>query len=98
MNADDVDGLVALAERLKPDLTVVGPEAPLVAGIRNKFECRGMRLVGPSQSDARLEGSKIFAKEFMDRYRHSEPRRSMAHLIPPRRRFGRSTRWIGRWS
>lgn len=66
--ADDVAGLVSLAERLKPDLTFVGPEAPLVAGIRNKFECRHMRLVGPSQRDARLEGSKIYAKEFMDRY------------------------------
>src|SRR5579863_10000358 len=64
----DVGALVALAERLRPDLTVVGPEAPLVAGIRNKFECRHMRLVGPSQRDARLEGSKIYAKQFMDRY------------------------------
>ncbi len=68
VDAGDVGALVALAERLKPDLTVVGPEAPLVAGIRNKFECRGMRLVGPSQRDARLEGSKIYAKQFMDRY------------------------------
>jgi phosphoribosylamine--glycine ligase len=68
VNAGDVEALVALAERLKPDLTVVGPEAPLVAGVRNKFECRHMRLVGPSQRDARLEGSKIYAKEFMDRY------------------------------
>jgi phosphoribosylamine---glycine ligase len=68
VDAGDVHGLVALAERLKPDFTVVGPEAPLVAGIRNKFECRGMKLVGPSQRDARLEGSKIYAKEFMTRY------------------------------
>ena len=69
VNSDDVDALVALAETLKPDLTVVGPEGPLVAGIRDKFEFRGMRLVGPSQRDARLEGSKVFSKEFMDRYR-----------------------------
>jgi phosphoribosylamine--glycine ligase len=68
VDAADVGALVSLAERLKPDLTIVGPEAPLVAGIRNKFECRGMRLVGPSQRDARLEGSKIYAKQFMDRY------------------------------
>jgi phosphoribosylamine--glycine ligase len=68
VESGDMAGLVALAERLKPDLTVVGPEAPLVAGIRNKFECRHMRLVGPSQRDARLEGSKIYAKEFMNRY------------------------------
>src|SRR6266853_6664362 len=59
VNADDLNALVALAERLKPDLTVVGPEGPLVAGIRDKFECRRMRLVGPSRRDARLEGSKI---------------------------------------
>ncbi len=64
----DVSALVALAEQLRPDLTVVGPEAPLVAGVRNKFECRGMRLVGPSLRDARLEGSKIYAKHFMNRY------------------------------
>jgi phosphoribosylamine--glycine ligase len=69
VNSNDVNALVALAERLKPDLTVVGPEGPLVAGIRDKFECRGMRLIGPSRQDARLEGSKIFAKEFMERHR-----------------------------
>jgi len=68
VSPDDVGALVSLAETLKPDLTVVGPEAPLVAGVRNKFECRHMRLVGPSQRDARLEGSKIYAKHFMDRY------------------------------
>ncbi len=70
VDATDVAAVVALAERLKPDLTVVGPEAPLVAGIRNKFECRHMRLVGPSQRDARLEGSKIYAKQFMDAVRN----------------------------
>ena len=63
-----MDALVALAERLKPDLTVVGPEAPLVAGVRDKFDARGLQLIGPSQSAARLEGSKIFAKEFMTRH------------------------------
>ncbi len=68
VNVDDVDALVALAENLKPDLTVVGPEVPLVAGIRDKFEFRGLRLVGPSQRDARLEGSKVYSKEFMTRY------------------------------
>jgi phosphoribosylamine--glycine ligase len=73
VNVGDVDSLVALAERLKPDLTVVGPEGPLVAGIRDKFECRKLRLVGPSRRDARLEGSKIFAKEFMSRYRIPTP-------------------------
>ena len=96
VDAADVGGLVSLAERLQPDLTVVGPEAPLVAGIRNKFECRGMRLVGPSQRDARLEGSKIYAKEFMDRYGIPTPTLYGEFDSPPKR-FARSTRWIGRW-
>ncbi|HEY2646126.1 MAG TPA: phosphoribosylamine--glycine ligase [Candidatus Acidoferrales bacterium] len=68
VDVGDLSALVALAENLKPDLTVVGPEAPLVAGIRNKFECRGMQLMGPSLRDARLEGSKIYAKQFMNTY------------------------------
>jgi phosphoribosylamine--glycine ligase len=67
VDAGDADGLVALAQRLKPGLTVAGPEAPLVAGVRDKFDSLGLRLVGPSQRDARLEGSKIFAKEFVAR-------------------------------
>jgi phosphoribosylamine---glycine ligase len=67
VDAGDVDALVALAQRLKPDMTVAGPEAPLVAGVRDQFDSHGLRLVGPSQRDARLEGSKIFAKEFMAR-------------------------------
>lgn len=73
VNVADVDSLVALAERLRPDLTFVGPEGPLVAGIRDKFACRNMRLVGPSRRDARLEGSKIYAKEFMSHYRIPTP-------------------------
>ncbi len=68
VNPNDVDGLVALARQLGPDLTVVGPEDPLTAGIRDKFELHGMRLVGPSQADARLEASKSFSKKFMERY------------------------------
>src|SRR5260370_42189658 len=52
VNVDDVNALVALAERLKPDLTVVGPEGALVAGVRDNFEFRRMRRVGPSLRDA----------------------------------------------
>ena len=68
VSADDVNALLALAQTLKPDMTVVGPEGPLVAGIRDQFEWRGLRLVGPSQRDARLEASKLYSKQFMDRY------------------------------
>jgi phosphoribosylamine--glycine ligase len=61
--------LADLAEALQADLTVVGPEAPLVAGVADHFALRQLRLVGPTAGAARLEGSKIFAKEFMSRHR-----------------------------
>jgi phosphoribosylamine---glycine ligase len=59
-----LSGYAALAEAEKVDLTVVGPEATLVDGIVDVFSARGLPIVGPSQAAARLEGSKIFAKEF----------------------------------
>jgi phosphoribosylamine--glycine ligase len=63
----DVPGLVALAERLSPDLTIVGPELPLVNGIGDAFRSRGWPIVAPSQQAAQLEGSKVFAKQFLRR-------------------------------
>jgi phosphoribosylamine--glycine ligase len=63
----DVPGLVALAERLRPDLTIVGPELPLVNGIGDAFRTRGWPIVAPSKQAAQLEGSKIFAKQFLRR-------------------------------
>ena len=63
----DVKGHADLAAAFGVDLTVVGPEAPLVAGIVDEFRQRGMRIIGPTQAAARLEGSKIFAKEFFER-------------------------------
>jgi phosphoribosylamine--glycine ligase len=63
--ASDFAALAALARREAVDLTVVGPEAPLVAGIADVFADQGLPLFGPSSLAARLEGSKIFAKEFM---------------------------------
>src|ERR1700693_2555416 len=57
----DVPGLVALAEQLSPDLTIVGPELPLVNGIGDVFRTRGWPIVAPSQHAAPPEGSKIFA-------------------------------------
>jgi phosphoribosylamine--glycine ligase len=52
------------AEELRPDLTVVGPEVPLVDGIVDRFRARGLRIVGPTRDAAQLEGSKVFAKRF----------------------------------
>lgn len=66
-DAADVPKLVSLAERLAPDLTVVGPEMPLVNGIGDAFRKRGWPIVAPSQQAAQLEGSKIFAKQFLGR-------------------------------
>ncbi|MGO9242715.1 MAG: phosphoribosylamine--glycine ligase [Terriglobales bacterium] len=61
--------LLDLANHLHPDLTIVGPEAPLVDGVVDLFRSNGHLVFGPSQAAARLEGSKIFAKEFMLRHR-----------------------------
>ena len=75
VDAGDVAGLVALAEKIAPDLTVVGPELPLVNGISDAFRRRNWAIVGPSQQAAQLEGSKIFSKEFL--LRHNIPTAKM---------------------
>jgi phosphoribosylamine--glycine ligase len=61
--------ILELANELKADLTVVGPEAPLVAGVVDEFRRAGRVIVGPTKAAARLEGSKIFSKQFMQRHR-----------------------------
>ena len=61
--ADDLDGLLALAEAERPDLVVVGPEAPLVAGLVDRLGAAGIPAFGPSAAAAQLEGSKAFARE-----------------------------------
>ena len=66
--ADDLDGLVALADREDVDLTVVGPEGPLVAGLANRLSERGRAVFGPSAAAARLEGSKAWAKDLCERH------------------------------
>ncbi|GAB4255990.1 MAG: phosphoribosylamine--glycine ligase [Deferrisomatales bacterium] len=68
IGAEDVDGLAAFAAREGIDLTVVGPEAPLVLGIVDRFQERGLRIFGPTAAAARLEGSKAFSKRIMERY------------------------------
>lgn len=67
----DLDGLVALAENESVDLTIVGPEQPLVEGLVDRFEERGLKCFGPRAEAARLEGSKAFTKAFLER--HSIP-------------------------
>ncbi|MGI9860435.1 phosphoribosylamine--glycine ligase [Moorella naiadis] len=65
INANDVAGLIGFARQAAIDLTVVGLEAPLVAGIGDAFQEAGLPIFGPSRAAARLEGSKVFAKEVM---------------------------------
>jgi len=66
--ADEVQALLKFARREKIDLTVVGPEAPLVAGIADRFEANGLPIFGPSRRAAELEGSKVFAKQIMRKH------------------------------
>jgi phosphoribosylamine---glycine ligase len=60
--------MLELAEKVKADLTVAGPEAPLVAGVVDEFQRAGRQIIGPTMAAAQLEGSKVFAKEFMRRH------------------------------
>ena len=68
VKAADIDGLVALVRSENITLTVVGPEAPLVAGVVDRFRIEGLRIFGPTASAAQLEGSKAFAKDFLARH------------------------------
>jgi len=67
VGAEDVAGLVRFARQQKIDLTIVGPEQPLVLGVVDEFAAAGLRCFGPSRLAARLEGSKAFMKEFLRR-------------------------------
>lgn len=64
----DLDGLRTFAKDNAIDLTIVGPEAPLVAGVVNYFQAEGLRIFGPTEGAAQLEGSKAFTKDFLDRH------------------------------
>ena len=68
LNVDDLEGVADYAEEQSIDLTVVGPEAPLVAGLADVFKRRGLPVFGPSKDAAQLEGSKAFSKELMAKY------------------------------
>lgn len=66
IKSDDLPGLMAWACANRPDLTVIGPEAPLCAGLTDLLEAEGLRVFGPSRAAAQMEGSKIFAKDVME--------------------------------
>jgi phosphoribosylamine---glycine ligase len=69
VNTSLLTDMVNIVERLRPDLTVIGPELPLVLGLADELRSRGFAVVGPGRAAARLEGSKIYAKEFLARHR-----------------------------
>ncbi|MCZ6881988.1 MAG: phosphoribosylamine--glycine ligase [Gammaproteobacteria bacterium] len=68
IGAEDISALLEFAQSQAIDLTIVGPEAPLVAGIVDRFQQAGLRIFGPSAAAAQLEGSKTFTKEFLARH------------------------------
>jgi len=68
ISAEDISGLFGFAQDNDIDLTVVGPEAPLVAGVVDIFRNGGLKIFGPTRDSAQLEGSKAFTKDFLDRH------------------------------
>ncbi len=68
VGAEDIPALVALAEAERVDLTIIGPEGALVAGVVDAFEARGLKCFGPRRAAAQLEGSKAFSKQFLQRH------------------------------
>ena len=67
--AEDIEALLAFAQRERVDLTIVGPEAPLVLGVVDRFRAAGLRCFGPTRAAAQLEGSKAFTKDFLARHK-----------------------------
>ena len=89
MTVEDHEAIVDLAARERMDLTVIGPEVPLVAGLWDRLAARGLAAVGPSAAAARIEGSKAFAKDLMKR--HGIPTARFAIFTDPAaaRAYGR---------
>ncbi|MCG7547107.1 phosphoribosylamine--glycine ligase [Pseudoalteromonas sp. Of7M-16] len=69
IGVEDLDALVAFAKEQKVSLTIVGPEAPLVIGVVDRFRSEGLAIFGPTQAAAQLEGSKSFTKDFLARHK-----------------------------
>ncbi|MCR5061274.1 MAG: phosphoribosylamine--glycine ligase [Saccharofermentans sp.] len=68
VKATDIEGMVALAEQLKPDMVVVAPDDPLVLGMVDSLNSKGFKTFGPKANAAIIEGSKVFSKELMKKY------------------------------
>ncbi|HET7222095.1 MAG TPA: phosphoribosylamine--glycine ligase [Rhodanobacteraceae bacterium] len=81
--ANDLGGLLKLAQNERVDFTVVGPEAPLVAGVVDKFRAAGLRIFGPTAAAAQLEGSKSFTKDFLARHSIPTARYAVFTMLEP---------------
>ena len=68
IGSEDIDGLISFVKDNQVDLTIVGPEAPLVIGVVDRFQVEGLAIFGPTQAASQLEGSKAFCKDFLDRH------------------------------
>ena len=71
---DDLDGQCKLAKKIKADIVIIGPEVPLVLGLKDKLEAMGIQAFGPSKNAAQLEGSKVFARMFCERQNIPQPK------------------------
>jgi phosphoribosylamine--glycine ligase len=87
IHLDDVDGLVGAAVRLQVDLVVVGPEAPLAAGLADRLRAAGLQVFGPSSAAAQIESSKAWAKEIMRTAGVATARAEVATSLPEARRL-----------
>ena len=67
IGAEDIDGLIKFAQDNQIDISIVGPEAPLVIGVVDRFQAQGLAIFGPTEGASQLEGSKAFCKDFLDR-------------------------------
>ncbi len=77
----DIDDPVAFVKEHTIDMTIIGPEAPLVAGVADNFRAAGLDVVGPNASAAQLESSKSFACDFMDKYGIAYPKSTLVHTM-----------------
>jgi phosphoribosylamine--glycine ligase len=87
VSAGDVTGIVDFADRESIDLTVVGPEAPLVAGLADELRSRGMAVFGPTREAARLEGSKVWARRLCDAHGIPAPQSRDFEAVGPALEF-----------
>ena len=88
--AEDIEGLVHLAQTEQADIVVIGPEVPLVEGLADRLEAVGIRAFGPSAAAARLEGSKRFARDFCKRHHIPQPQWDYFSTAEPAREFAAS--------